>query len=275
MRSYQAWRWWVTFGALAVLLGALSALQIACGQEPKTPETDAAATPPAAPSESDDASIPTKNVLAMLRDGGPLMIPIGLCSFLLCMFVFERSISLRGGRVIPRPFLKRFLSELEQGRLDQAEAIKRCEENRSPLAQVFAAACAKWGRPSVEVEQAVIDSGERVTHGLRRYLRLFNGISTVCPLLGLLGTVTGMIQAFNSIASADAMGRPELLASGISQALLTTAAGLTVAIPALIAYLFFVSRVDRLVMDIDQYAQQVVARVAAEARSDTRRKRAA
>ena len=133
------------------------------------------------------------------------------------------------------------------------------------MAEVFAAAVAKWGRPSVEVEQAIIDAGERVTNGLRRYLRLFNGISTVTPLMGLLGTVLGMIRAFNAIATANAMGRPELLAGGISQALLTTAAGLTVAIPAFIAYLFFVGRVDRLIIEMDGLGQKVVESISSDA----------
>jgi biopolymer transport protein ExbB len=94
---------------------------------------------------------------------------------------------------------------------------------------------------------------------------MFNGISTLSPLLGLLGTVLGMIEAFNAIASApEAMGRPELLASGIGQALLTTAAGLLVAIPALTAYLFFVGRVDRLIVEIDALGQQVVGLIASD-----------
>ena len=86
---------------------------------------------------------------------------------------------------------------------------------------------------------------------LRRYLRLFNAIATISPLLGLLGTVFGMIRLFNQISSSDAMGRTELLAGGISEALLTTAGGLSVAIPALCIYLLFVGRVDRLLIDID------------------------
>ncbi len=122
----------------------------------------------------------------------------------------------------------------------------------------------KWDRSAVEVEQAIIDAGERVAQGLRKYLRLFNGISTISPLLGLLGTVVGMIRAFNAIATTDAMGKPELLATGISQALLTTAAGLTVAIPALVAYLYFASRVDRLVMEIDRYGQELVNAIAVD-----------
>jgi biopolymer transport protein ExbB len=217
------------------------------------------------------AAIPTKNLLDVIREGGTLMIPIGVCSFILFVFIFERAISLRQGRVIPRPFVKRFIEQIRDGQIERTEALKLCKDNRSPVAEVFAAAVKKWGRSSVEVEQAIIDTGERVTNGLRRYLRLFNGIATISPLLGLLGTVLGMIRAFNAIATADAMGRPELLAGGISQALLTTAAGLTVAIPAFIAYLFFISRVDRLIIEIDALGQELVGLIAADAwREDER-----
>ncbi len=212
-----------------------------------------------------EAPIPTKNVLQVLHEGGPLLVLIGICSFLLLVFVFERAVCLRHGRVIPRPFVRRFLEQLREGQLTADEAVLRCEQNRSPVAEVFGAAARKWGRPSVEVEQAIIDTGERVSNELRKNLRFFNGISTISPLLGMLGTVVGMISAFNAIATSDAMGRPELLAAGISQALLTTAAGLTVAIPALIAYLFFVSRVDRLIIEIDALGQEVVNLIAADA----------
>ncbi|NQU20674.1 MAG: MotA/TolQ/ExbB proton channel family protein [Candidatus Nealsonbacteria bacterium] len=203
-------------------------------------------------------------MLGVLQGGGYLMIPIGISSLILLAFVLERAISLRRGRVIPRPFVRRFLKQLSDGELDRDKALELCEANGSPVAIVFAGAARKWGRPAVEVEQAIIDSGERVTNGLRRYLRVINGVATVTPLLGLLGTVVGMIRAFNNIATADALGRPERLAGGISEALLTTAGGLTVAIPALIFYLFFVSRVDRLIIDIDAYGQEVVNVIAAE-----------
>lgn len=208
--------------------------------------------------------IPTKNLWEVVREGGPLMLPIALSSFLLLVFVFERAISLRRARVIPGPFVKRFLQQLKEKQLSREEALELCEKNASPVAEVFAGAVKKWGRTSVEVEQAILDQGERTTNNLRRYLRLLNGISTVTPLLGLLGTVLGMIRAFNAIATADAMGRPELLAAGISQALLTTAAGLSVAIPAFIAYTFFVGRVDRLIMDIDGLGQELVPLISSD-----------
>ena len=111
--------------------------------------------------------------------------------------------------MIPKPFVKRFLQQLREGKLDREQALELCKENGSPVAQVFAGAVRKWGRPGVEVEQGVIDAGERATNGLRRYLRVFYGVATVGPLLGLMGTVLGMIQTFNVIAdpATDALGR--------------------------------------------------------------------
>lgn len=224
----------------------------------------AGANPPGRDGAGAETLIPTKNLFDIVRDGGWLMMPIIICSFILVVFVLERAISLRRGRVIPRPFVKRFMHQLSQGQLDREEAISLCEESGAPVAKVFAAAVRKWGRSSVEVEQAILDTGERVANELRRYLRVINGVATLCPLLGLLGTVVGMISAFNSIATSQAMGRPELLANGISQALITTAAGMTVAIPALAFYMFFISRVDQLIVEIDALGQDVVAVVSAD-----------
>ena len=170
--------------------------------------------------------------------------------------------------MIPSPFVKRFLEQLREGQIDREKALELCEENRSPVAQVFAAAVKKWGKAGVEVEQAILDSGERVTNQLRRHLRLFNGISQVSPLLGLLGTVLGMIASFNAISESNAMGQRELLAGGIAQALLTTAAGMFVAIPALIAYMYFVGRVDQLITEIDSLGQKIVETICAEAAAE-------
>lgn len=203
-------------------------------------------------------AIPTKRLLDMARDGGFLMLPIGACSVILLVFVLERATSLRRSRIIPRPFVRKFLEQVRDEEIDQAEALQLCRDNGSPVAVVLLAAVKKWGRSAVEVEQAILDEGERMSNQLRKYLRLFNGISTITPLLGLLGTVVGMIRAFNDIAGSDAMGRPEMLAGGISQALLTTAAGLSVAIPALCAYLYFSGVVDRLIVELDSIGQKTV-----------------
>ena len=257
-------RWRLMILVIIVLCGLTPLL---LGQQQPSASSDQAAAVAVEPAAT------STSILGMVTNGGVLMIPIAICSFILLMFVFERSISLRRGRVIPRPFVRNFMDRLRNGELTRKQALKVCNSNRSPVAEVFAAAARKWGHSSVEVEQAIIDSGERVANGLRKYLRLINGIATVSPLLGLLGTVVGMIQAFNAIVAAGAMGQPELLAAGIGQALITTAAGLSVAIPALIAYMFLTSRVDKLIIEIDALGQEIVQSIAAD--SVPRRRRAA
>ncbi len=262
---------------LIVLVTSTNGASWAQGPEAVRPAAGSADTVnvPAAPADSSESPAPLiahKNLFEILRSGGMMMIPLFACSFILTVFVFEKVISLRRGRVIPAPFVNRFLPQLREGKLDRDQAIELCEESKSPVADVFAGAVKKWGRPAVEVEQALIDAGERTAHRLRRYLRLFNGIATVSPLLGLLGTVFGMIHLFNAIATADAMGRTELLASGISEALLTTAAGLGVAIPAMCCYLLFLGRVDQLLVDLDALGQELVDLISAEALQEDRGK---
>jgi biopolymer transport protein ExbB len=239
-------------------------------------EAWAQAAPEAAPAGAAPAElIPTGNLLEMLLAGGPLGIPIVVASFILLLVVFERLISLRRRRVVPRLFIERFLLQIREGALDRNDALERCEKESSHIARVFAAALRKWGKPAVEVEQAVLDEGERTSNVLRRYLRVINGVATVCPLFGLLGTVWGMMQAFNVIAVNSAMGRAEMLAGGISGALVSTAAGLFVAIPAMIFYMYFVGRVDSLVMEIDQHGQELVNLISAEGLEDRKSGRSA
>ena len=217
---------------------------------------------------AEDATIWEK-ANALVATLGVWAIPFGIATIIALWFVTERLVVLRKGRVIPKPFVSRFLGRLEAGDLEADEAIEACEENGSPIAQIFAHGVRKWGKPSVEVEQAIIDGGERQVAGLRKHLRVIHGIATVTPLIGLLGTVWGMFEAFNQIAEAGAMGRTEDLAAGIALALVTTAAGLMIAIPCLIAYMYLSGRVDSLVMEMDDLAQRVVNSISAEALSET------
>jgi biopolymer transport protein ExbB len=269
-RSHTSWHR-IRHGAvtlLACVFGALalSATRAIPDDSPVQIPTERSASSLAADSAAGAAA--TKSLLEVIVAGGPLMVPILLCSFVLLVVVFERSLALRRRRVLPSPFIKRFLHQLREGELDRQQALERCEENNSYVSKVFAAGVRKWGRPAVEVEQAILDEGERTASHLRRFLRVMNGVATVGPLLGLLGTVCGMMQTFDSIATAAAMGQPELLAAGISVALVTTAAGLFVAIPALLFYLFFAGRVDQLIMEIDALGQEVVALISAEGSFD-------
>jgi biopolymer transport protein ExbB len=229
-----------------------------------TPVSSAKPEGEAGTGSEDEGKIPVRNLLQIFHDGGIMMYPIALCSFALMVFSFERSIHLRRGRVIPRPFVNRLIEQLQQQQIDREEGLELCEKNPNPMARIMAAALKRYGKPAVEVEQAVLDAGERESNQLRRYMRLLSAISNVSPLLGLLGTVMGMIQSFNDISTSQAMGRPEMLAGGISQALLTTAAGLLVAIPAYAMYVFFVGHIDRLIMEMDLHAQRLVEVVSAE-----------
>lgn len=195
---------------------------------------------------------------------GWFVYPLGLTSIVAVWVAIERLVVLRRGRVIPRHFVKRFFDLLEEGKLDPKSAMKLCEENGSPIAAVFAHGIRKWGKPSVEVEQAIIDGGERQVSQLRSYLRVLNGAATVGPLLGLLGTVWGMVESFNTIALKAAMGKSSELAAGIGLALLTTVVGLLIAIPALVMYMYLAGRVDALVMEMDGLAQELVDFISAE-----------
>ena len=219
--------------------------------------------------EPDAANPPAtgRRLSDVIRAGGPIMFPIIFCSFLLVVFVIERTISLRKARIIPGPFVNRFLEQISAGELNRESAIALCDKNDSPVARIFRAGIQKWGRSAVEVEQAIMDAGERVTCELRRFLRVIKGIETLCPLLGLFGTVLGMIQSFDAIATVDpSVADPKaLIASGISVALITTAAGLTVAIPALVSYLYFVGIVDRRILELDSLGMKVVNLISAEA----------
>lgn len=209
------------------------------------------------------AALPT-NILEIVRSLNYWIIPFGVATLISLWFTTERLVVLRRGRVIPRPFVSRFLKLLEDGELDREEALQVCEENRSPVAMVFAHGVRKWSKPSVEVEQAIIDGGERQVAALRKHLRVINGVATITPLIGLLGTVWGMLLSFQKIAAAGALGKTEDLASGIALALVTTAAGLVIAIPSLISYMYLSGLVDSLVMTMDELAQKVVHLISAE-----------
>lgn len=197
--------------------------------------------------------------------GRPFTIAFVIASVIGVWSVVERLVILRRRRVIPKAFVERFLMHLRAGRMDKNEAVATCHQNQSPMADIFMHGVRKWGRPSVEVEQAVLDGGERQVTQLKKGLRVLNGVSTLSPLIGLLGTVVGMIRSFNDIATAGAMGQTQTLANGIALALLTTAVGLLIAIPAMAAYLYLAGRIDSIVMEMDRLGQELVHLISAEA----------
>jgi biopolymer transport protein ExbB len=223
----------------------------------------AEAVPVEQPAEEAGSGWAGSSLIERIAAGGWLMVPLGICSLVVFSLTLERLIALRRRRVIPRPFVRRFTECVEDGQLSFEEATQICEEFDCPVAEVFQAAVKRWGRPMMEIEQAVMDAADRVSDGLTRFLRVFHAISNVAPLIGLLGTVLGMIEAFETMSSGAAAGS-DLLASGISTALITTAGGLSVAIPAYLAYMYFAAVSDRYLNEIDRLCQRVIDCISAE-----------
>jgi biopolymer transport protein ExbB len=215
------------------------------------------AADPAAAAEAAEA-VRIDSVLDFVMKGGIMMIPIGLCSLVTLTVVIERLVSLRRRRIIPASFLPGLKKKLEQS-TDRAGALKYCRDDGSPVARVFEAGIRRLGGPIDVVERNIQEAGQREVLNLRKHLRVLSVIAAVSPLLGLLGTIFGMITAFQTVATAaDALGRTELLAKGIYEAMITTAAGLIVAIPALICYHWLSAKVQKLVMEIDAMSYEFV-----------------
>lgn len=178
----------------------------------------------------------------IIVSGGILMWPIGLCSVIGLAYIVERAIRLRDGELGSTSYGRSILDALKTGGATQA--IQTCDREARPLGRILRAGLARAGAQSLEREKAVEDAGARELKRMNARLRPLAVVGVLAPLLGFLGTVFGMIQAFINIALKQGLGRPELLAAGISQALVTTAAGLCVAIPAQAAYFWFRARID-------------------------------
>jgi biopolymer transport protein ExbB len=179
------------------------------------------------------------------------MAPIILCSIVAVGILLERLWTLQRKRVLPEELIKK-VSQLAESNQVNAKVIEALEKN-SPLGRVLAAALANRDRGRDIMMERVQDTGRHVVHELERFLNSLGTIASIAPLLGLLGTVAGIINAFNAIMLGG-MGDPRMLAAGISQALITTAGGLAVAIPSFIAYRYLRGKVERIVIDMEKIA---------------------
>jgi biopolymer transport protein ExbB len=188
-------------------------------------------------------------MLEIVQAGGWMMWPIIACSVVAVAIILERLWTLQENRVLP-PSVGNHVSELiHQNQLD-AKQIQQVHQS-SPIGQVLAVGLAYRHASRDVLKEVVEDAGRHVVHDLERYLSPLGTIAAISPLLGLLGTVSGMIRSFTAI-TANGVPNAALLASGISEALVATAAGLTVAIPSLIAYRYLRGRVDGLVVKIEK-----------------------
>ena len=199
------------------------------------------------------------SIFDFIVKGGPIMIPIGVCSLVAFAIIMERIITLRRAKVIPSGLLLAVREKLQESSGDPRAAMEHCKIDASAASGVLLAALRRLGEPEELLERHIQEAGERESLKLRKRLRVLSVIGSIAPLLGLLGTITGMITAFQTVAaSGEALGRTELLAEGIYEAMITTAAGLIVAIPVLVCYHWLAAKVDGLVMQIDAMASEFI-----------------
>ena len=194
--------------------------------------------------------------------GGWAMVPILICSAIALAIILERFWSLRRASVLPPQLGEQVRTWARTRKLDPAH-IEQLRAN-SPLGELLAAALAVRHRSREVIKERIEDTGRHVVHRLERFLNTLGTIALISPLLGLLGTVTGIIKAFEAITSGG-MGDPRMLSGGIGEALLTTAAGLLVAIPSLIAYRYLRGRVDAIVIEMEKSAISLADAVEAAA----------
>ncbi|MES9900171.1 MAG: MotA/TolQ/ExbB proton channel family protein [Sedimenticola sp.] len=191
----------------------------------------------------------------LVKAGGWLMLPIIVCSIASMAIIIERLWSLRRQRVVPDNLVAQVWQTHSRGKLTNAH-IATVKEG-SPLGRMLAAGLVNRLHSREVMKEAIEEVGRQVVHELERYLNALGTIASISPLLGLLGTVIGMIKVFSAIMVAG-VGNPAVLAGGISEALITTAAGLSVAIPTLMFHRYLVGSVDRLVIIMEEEALKMV-----------------
>jgi biopolymer transport protein ExbB len=191
--------------------------------------------------------------------GGPVMWPILISSVCALAIVIEKLWFLRKIRIDADSFLRNVLEKIKQQKIE--DALSACDATSSPIGQILRAGILKRGRPRQEIKESIEDASLYEVPLLERNLSSLATIAHVCPLLGLLGTVTGMVKCFQAIqlkATAAHPVSPGDLAGGIWEALLTTVFGLIVAIPAFIAYNYLVNRVNNVILDMERASAELV-----------------
>ena len=194
-------------------------------------------------------------MLELVKSGGWLMAPIIVCSIAAMAIVAERLWSLQRERVVPEDLVVHVWQWASTDELTE-ERMQALREG-SPLGRILASGLAGRDLDREIMKESIEEVGRHVVHDLERYLNALGTIAAITPLLGLLGTVIGMIDVF-AVITAQGVGEPRVLAGGISEALITTAAGLTVAIPSLLFHRLLRGRVDELVVTMEQEALKMV-----------------
>ncbi len=196
-----------------------------------------------------------------LQDAGPLIYPLGICSLVSTTIIIERIFSLRRNRVLP-PKVVGVVEAVRPGQ-DVGLAVEVCRNNPGVFSDVMRVGLESAFEPWEVMRDALLDAGRQKTTILERHLVWLQTIAQAAPLLGLLGTVLGMIKVFAAI-SLSGIGDPQALSEGISEALLTTAVGLGIGIPTLIAYNLLLARSEALVTEIESFASHLVTHLRGE-----------
>lgn len=191
----------------------------------------------------------------LLAAGGWVMPVIVLCSVIALGIFIERSVALNPDRIAPPHLLANVWKQLKSGELD-AQRLKALRHG-SPLGAILAAGLANRSQGRDVMKESIQEAAGHVVHDLERYLNTLGTVAAVAPLLGLLGTVVGMIRVFTEI-TVQGTGNANALAGGISEALITTAAGLVVAIPALVMHRYFTGKIDTIVVGLEQVSIKLV-----------------
>jgi biopolymer transport protein ExbB len=195
-------------------------------------------------------------MIELIIKGGPVMAPLLLCSVVSLSIIVERCLSLRRHRILRYDILQRIEELLRDRKIPEASTL--CKRYPSSMTRILLAAILNHDKSRQEIKEIIEDAGRQEVPVLERYLTILGTIASISVLLGLLGTVTGMIRTFNVIASLG-YGHPEALASGISEALVATATGLAIAIPTLVLYNFFTSKVDSLVIEMEKNSLRMLS----------------
>lgn len=196
-----------------------------------------------------------KETFDTLQKGGILMIPLLLCSFVAFMFILERAFSLRRKNILPKNFIIRSEELLQNKKLDELKIS--CKTEPSTLSQIVLAGLKRIEQEREVIREAMEEEGKKQGTQIYRYLEVLGTIAGAAPLLGLLGTVTGMIRIFRSVAI-EGVGNPAALAGGISEALITTASGLTIAIPTFFFYRYYLAKADLMMTDLETTANDLL-----------------
>jgi len=194
-------------------------------------------------------------MLEIVKSGGWLMLPIIICSVIAAAIIIERLWTLQPRRVLPKNLTRQVWEWVSKNQLNHTH-IQTLHQG-SPLGEILAAGLVNRQRERKIIKESIEDAGRQVVHDLERFLNSLGTIAAISPLLGLLGTVIGMVKVFAAITT-HGVGDPTVLAGGISEALITTAAGLTVAIPSLIGYRYLSGRVDALAVQMEKEAIAMV-----------------